>query len=57
MTSALEQTLEQQSLLSAVGFDTLMVVFVLFTVCSLLQTGRVLRQLRHLQATVSNATP
>ena len=57
MTSALEQTLEQQSLLSAFGFDTLMVVFVLFTVCSLLQTGRVLRQLRHLQATVSNATP
>jgi hypothetical protein len=30
---------------------------VLLTVCFLLQTGRVLRQLRHLQATVSNATP
>jgi hypothetical protein len=57
VTAALEQTLEQQSLLSAFGFGTLMVVVVLFTVCFLLQTGRVPRQLRHLQATVSNATP
>lgn len=56
VTAALEQTLEQQSLLSAFGFDLLMVASVLFAVCFLIQGSKVIRQLQHLNEIVSNAT-